>query len=284
MKNILIVTDSTSAMNFEIAEKWGIELIPLSVVINGKEFKDMIEISKEVLYEKLKEGLVPTTSQPNLGYILEKMEAWKKAEYDAIIIFTCSSDLSGTNHAFHLAKEESGLRNVYVVDTRSVGATIMDVAICAKQMVDAGKDVDDILNMADIKLQNQFSFLYPATLAQLKKGGRISPIAASMASLLKLKPLLYLKEDGTVVDRFGLARTEGKIIQLGVDKFRQLNIDSLTHKVYILHADYLKGAQKIEQMCKALFNDIECEIVELPAVLSCHAGLGCIAVQTILKY
>jgi DegV family protein with EDD domain len=283
MANYLIVTDTTSAMNLEIAEKHGIELVPLSVVISGKEFKDLIDISNEVLYEKLRDGLVPTTSQPSTGYIMEKMEKWKEENYDAIIILTCSSDLSGTNANFHMVKEQLGMDNVYVVDTRSVGAPILDGAIRAKEMADEGAGVQDILLMLDKKYQNQFSFLFPETLTQLKKGGRISPIAANMASLLKIKPLLYLKEDGSVVDKFGFARTEGKIVQLIIDKFKDLNVNSLTNKIYISHADNLRGAQKVEQLCKALFDNIDCEIVELPSVLTCHGGLGCIAVQSTLK-
>lgn len=283
MNNYLIVTDTTSAMNFEIAQQHGIELVPLSVIINGKEFKDLLEISTEVLYQKLREGLVPTTSQPSIGYISERMLAWKEANYDAIIILTCSSDLSGTNHNFHMVKKELEMDNVYIVDTRSVAAPIMDGAIRAKQLADEGKSVEEILQVLDMKFQNQFSFLYPASLTQLKKGGRISPLAANMASLLKIKPLLYLKEDGSVVDRFGMARTEGKIIQLGVDKFKALNVNSLTNKFYILHADNLAGARKVEQLGKALFDNIECEIIELPSVLTCHGGLGCVAVQSTLK-
>lgn len=283
MKNILVIADTTSAMNLEIAAEHNIELISLSVIINGKEFKDLVEISNEVLYEKLREGLVPTTSQPNIGYVIEKMEQWKTENYDAIIVLTCSSDLSGANHTFHMIKNQLEMDNVYVVDTRSVGAPIMDGAICARQLADEGKDVDEILLALDKKFQSQFSFLYPETLTQLMKGGRISPIVGGMASILKIKPLLYLKEDGTIVDRFGVARTDAKIMQLCIDKFADVGVDSLTHKIYISHADNLKKAQKFEQITKAFFGDIECEIVELPSVLTCHGGLGCVAIQSILK-
>lgn len=282
MNNFLIAVDTTSAMNVEIAKKYDIALVSLSVVINGREFKDLVEITNDVLYEKLREGLLPTTSQPSIGYVSELMSSWKEKQYDAILILTCSSDLSGTNHTFHMVKQQLEMDNVYIVDTRSVAAPIMDGAIKAKQMADEGASVQDILKVLDLKFQNQFSFLYPATLTQLKRGGRISPLAANMAALLKIKPLLYLKEDGSIVDKFGMARTEGKILQLGIDKFKALHIDSLTHKLYVLHADNLKGAQKVVQVCKAMFNDIDCEIVELPSVLTCHGGLGCVAVQSTL--
>ncbi|MFV0380629.1 MAG: DegV family protein [Breznakia sp.] len=283
MKNYVIVVDTTSATNFEIANRYGMELIPLSIVINGKEFKDQVEITNEELYTQLENGVVPTTSQPNVGYLQEVMSSWKEKAYEAIFILTCSSDLSGTWSALHLAKKELQMDNAFVIDTRSVGAPILDAAIEAKKMAEQDAEVDEILAMLDLKFKNQFSFLYPKTLTQLKKGGRISPVAANMASLLKIKPLLYLKEDGSCVDKFGISRTEGKVVQLIVDKFKQLQINALTHKLYVSHANNEVGAKQTKKFLQAVFQDIECEILELPSVLTCHGGLGCITVQSTLK-
>ena len=114
MEKYLIVTDTTSAMNKEIAAAHGIELISLSVIVDGQEYKDQVDISTEQLYDYLKDGKTPSTSQPNTGYLIEKMEAWQKENYEAIIVVTCSADLSGTNNGFHLAKDTVGLDNVYL--------------------------------------------------------------------------------------------------------------------------------------------------------------------------
>ena len=128
MEKYLIVTDTTSAMNKEIAAAHGIELISLSVIVDGQEYKDQVDISTEQLYDYLKDGKTPSTSQPNTGYLIEKMEAWQKENYEAIIVVTCSADLSGTNNGFHLAKDTVGLDNVYIYDSRQVGAPVMDMA------------------------------------------------------------------------------------------------------------------------------------------------------------
>ncbi|MDH6366678.1 MULTISPECIES: DegV family protein [unclassified Breznakia] len=283
MKNYLIVCDTTSAMDFEMADALGVELLPLSVIINEREFKDLIDIDKETLYRELENGVVPTTSQPSIGYVTQRMEQWKQKDYEAILIFTCSSSLSGANHTYHMVKEDLGMSNVYIIDTRSVAAPILDCVRTAKQMASEDKSVDEILQVIDLKCKNSFSYLYPESLTQLKRGGRISPIAANVASLLRIKILLYLKEDGSVVDKFAVARTETKLVSEAVDKLRSLNVTALTHKAYILHANNIKGAQKVEKIAKAYFDDIECEIIELPTVLTCHGGLGCVAVQTTLK-
>ena len=141
MEKYLIVTDTTSAMDQEIAQKNGIELISLSVIVDGHEYKDQIDISTKQLYDYLRDGKIPSTSQPNTGYLVEQMEKWQEEDYEAIIIITCSADLSGTNNGFHLAKDTVGLDNVYIYDSRQVGAPIMDMAICAKQLADEGKTV-----------------------------------------------------------------------------------------------------------------------------------------------
>ena len=109
MNKYLIVTDTTSAMSLDIANEYGIELISLSVLLDGQEYKDQQDISTEELYQYLKDDQTPSTSQPNTGYLIEKMEQWQKENYDAIIIITCSSDLSGTNNGFHLARDTVGL-------------------------------------------------------------------------------------------------------------------------------------------------------------------------------
>ena len=144
MEKYLIVTDTTSAMDQEIAQKNGIELISLSVIVDGHEYKDQVDISTKQLYDYLRDGKIPSTSQPNTGYLVEQMEKWQEEDYEAIIIITCSADLSGTNNGFHLAKDTVGLDNVYIYDSRQVGAPVMDMAICAKQLADEGKTVDEI--------------------------------------------------------------------------------------------------------------------------------------------
>ena len=197
MKNYLIVTDTTSAMNGVQAKESGIELVSLSVLIDGIEYKDQIDISTEELYKKLEAGCIPTTSQPNTGYLHELMANWKAKNYEAIIIITCSSDLSGTWSGFNLVKNQLEMNNMYIYDSRQVGAPVMDMALAAKQMADNDHDVNEIFEMLEMKTKNSFSFLAPFDFKQLARSGRLSPVAAKMASILKVKALLYLKEDGS---------------------------------------------------------------------------------------
>lgn len=283
MEKYLIVTDTTSAMDQEIAQKNGIELISLSVIVDGKEYKDQIDISTEQLYDYLKDGKTPSTSQPNTGYLIEKMEKWQEEDYEAIIIITCSADLSGTNNGFHLAKETVGLDNVYIYDSRQVGAPVMDMAIRAKQLADEGKTVDEIFTMLEEKTAHSFSFLYPDNFTQLSRSGRLSPMAARMASMLKIKALLCLDEQGKSVDKYSMSRTEVKVLKAIVDKFHELGVNAKQYKIYISDADNLVFAKKAKLLFQTIFHGIEVEINDLPAVLTCHGGLACCAIHSTYK-
>ena len=283
MEKYLIVTDTTSAMNKEIAAAHGIELISLSVIVDGQEYKDQVDISTEQLYDYLKDGKTPSTSQPNTGYLIEKMEAWQKENYEAIIVVTCSADLSGTNNGFHLAKDTVGLDNVYIYDSRQVGAPVMDMAIRAKQLADEGKDVDEIFKVLEEKTKHSFSFLYPDNFDQLSRSGRLSPMAARMASMLKIKALLCLAEQGKSVDKYSMSRTEVKVLKAITDKFHELGVNAEKYKIYISHADNIIFAKKAKLLLQTTFHGIEVEINNLPAVLTCHGGLACCALHSTYK-
>ena len=283
MEKYLIVTDTTSAMNKEIAAAHGIELISLSVIVDGQEYKDQVDISTEQLYDYLKDGKTPSTSQPNTGYLIEKMEAWQKENYEAIIVVTCSADLSGTNNGFHLAKDTVGLDNVYIYDSRQVGAPVMDMAIRAKQLADEGKDVDEIFKVLEEKTKHSFSFLYPDNFDQLSRSGRLSPMAARMASMLKIKALLCLDEQGKSVDKYSMSRTEVKVLKAITDKFHELGVNAEKYKIYISHADNIKKKKKAKLLLQTTFHGIEVEINNLPAVLTCHGGLACCALHSTYK-
>lgn len=283
MEKYLIVTDTTSAMNKEIAAAHGIELISLSVIVDGQEYKDQVDISTEQLYDYLKDGKTPSTSQPNTGYLIEKMEAWQKENYEAIIVVTCSADLSGTNNGFHLAKDTVGLDNVYIYDSRQVGAPVMDMAIRAKQLADEGKDVDEIFKVLEEKTKHSFSFLYPDNFDQLSRSGRLSPMAARMASMLKIKALLCLDEQGKSVDKYSMSRTEVKVLKASTDKFHELGVNAEKYKIYISHADNIVFAKKSKLLLQTTFHGIEVEINNLPAVLTCHGGLACCALHSTYK-
>lgn len=108
-------------------------------------------------------------------------------------------------------------------------------------------------------------------------------MAARMASMLKIKALLCLDEQGKAVDKYTMARTEVKILKSIVDKFHELGVNAKQHKIYISHADNEIFAKKAKLLFQTTFHGIDVEINYLPAVLTCHGGLACCAIHTTYK-
>jgi len=282
MKKILIVTDSTICMDINEAKEMGIIIAPLSVILEGKEYQDQVELSSADLVNKLKEKAAPKTSQPNLGLLDEMMKKFKEEDYDHIIVFALSSNLSGTYQAFRLAAAQNDLRNIDIVDTLTLAGPQRAVVLKAAEMAKGGASKEDILNMAQKAFKNTVSYLYPETLEQLKRGGRVSPAAAALSSLLKIKALLILENGATTIEKMGTARTETKIFEMLLESLEQHQVSAKTHKLYLLSCEAMDTIDRFKEAATKKFGDIHYEVYELPAVLAAHAGLGTIAVQAAL--
>jgi DegV family protein with EDD domain len=282
MSKICIVADSSTNINLQQAKQLGIEIAPLSIIVNDKEYQDQVDMAPSRLIELLKEKAVPTTSQPNLGLLDGMMKNLKSQNFDYIIVFTLSSFLSGTHQAFRLAATDNDIENIDIVDSLSIAGPLKDVVLKAAEMAKAGATKEEILAMSKTVFAMTTSFLFPNTLDQLKRGGRVSPAVAALSSLLKIKPLLMLKNGGTTIEKFNTARTETKIFDLMLDEFEKQEVKAGTHKIHVLHCEGLDVAESFITNLKTRFGDIEVEVSELPAVLAAHAGIKSIAVQASL--
>lgn len=284
MKKILIATDSTSGLTIEEANKYGIALLPLSVIVDGKEYRDLYDITTEEVYEYDKKKANLSTTQPNLGYLEETMKQWKEENYDAIICISLAHTFSGTYQAIKMMGEEIGLSQLIQIDSSIVASPMKHASILAKKMVDEGHDVDEIILEVNKIFDDTVSFLLPETLDNLKRGGRITGAAAAMSSLLKIKPLLYLERRSGKIEKHSVHRTENKVFKTIIDEFKKRGVTSDTHMFYIPHAVNLPIVERFIAFMKNDFPNMEYEILDLPAVLTTHAGIGAFAVQSVLKF
>lgn len=282
MSKICIVTDSSTGISKEVAEKLNIIVAPLSIIVDEKEYQDQVDMNAAQLITLLKAGKVPTTTQPNLGLLDTMMERLKKENYEHIIVFALNSYLSGTYQAFQLAADTHELKNVTVVDTLTLAGPLKDIAMQAAKMAKDNASKEDILAMAKTIMTMTKSYLYPHTLEQLKRGGRVSATAATLSSLLKIKPLLILANGGKTIEKEATARTENKIFELIIQGFKDDGIQAGKNKLHVLHCEGEEIAEKFIALANEAFNGIEIEIAELPAVLAAHAGIKSVAVQSSL--
>lgn len=203
MNRVAIVTDSNSGITRAMAKELGIYVIPMPFYINEKLFYEDITLSQEEFYEYLKSGAEISTSMPSLSDVTDLWDKLLK-EYDEIIHIPMSSGLSGSCSAAQaLAQDYDG--KVFVVDNRRISITQKQCSIDAKALADAGWGAAEIRDYLLETAADSSIYITLNTLYYLKKGGRITPAAAALGTLLRLKPVLQIQ--GDKLDAYAKSRT-----------------------------------------------------------------------------
>ena len=188
MKKIIIVTDSNSGITQEEGKALGIFVIPMPFTIDGEEFLEEISITQEKFFELLEKGADVKTSQPSQFY-LEDLWTNLLKEYESVIYIPMTSGLSGTcENAKQYAKKFEG--KVLVVDNLRISAPQKICVYEAVEMAKRGKSALEIKEYLERTKSKHSIYLTLTTLKYLKKGGRITPLAAAIGDILKLKPIL----------------------------------------------------------------------------------------------
>jgi DegV family protein with EDD domain len=282
MSKILIVTDSSASIDLEVAKQHGIEIVPLSVELEGKVYRDQLDMTGAELREKLKQKAAPKTSQPNLGYVNDLMKRWKGEGWDDVIIFSLSSNLSGTYQGFHLAMMDNDMTNVTLVDTLTLAGPLRDIVFKAASMVKEGKTKEEILAMAQTVIDMTQGFLIPENLDQLVRGGRVSPALKTVATLLKLRTLAVLRNKGKTFDKAGTSRTEAGIFKMVIDDFAEKGVAVGVTKFVICECEAQDIALRLKSALVERFGPVDVDIIDLPATLTAHAGLRAVSIQSSL--
>lgn len=284
MKKIAIVTDSNSGITQEMGKTMGIHVIPMPFFIDGELFLEDITLTQEEFYKRLGEDSDISTSQPSPG---EVMECWDELlkEYDEIVHIPMSSGLSSTCHAAQsLSQEYEG--KVCVVDNQRISVTQKQSVEDAIVLRNAGKSASEIKEILEAEKLQASIYITVDTLKYLKKGGRVTPAAAALGTVLNLKPVLQIQ--GEKLDAFSKVRgwkaakrTMLKAIEKDLnDRFADVREDMVLGMAYTCSKE---EAQEWKQEIAEKFP--EYEIVEGPLSLSvaCHIGPGAMAVTCMKK-
>src|SRR5690625_5750454 len=208
---IAVMSDSTASITKELQEQYQIHILPLSVVFGEVAYREELDISTEVFYKKLKESeRLPTTSQPSIGLIEEKLAALAK-DYDAVISIHLSSEISGTYQAVRQAGEMTDNIDVYAFDSELSAMPQGFYAIKAAELIQENKAPAEIIEiLAEMKTTIKAYFMVD-DLTNLQRGGRLSPSQALIGSFLQVKPILYFVDK--MIVPFEKIRTRKKAIK-----------------------------------------------------------------------
>lgn len=280
-----IITDSNSGITMEEAKQLGIYVVPMPFYMNDEVFYEGIDLTHEQFYEKMADdGIDIKTSMPAVGTVAD---LWDKVleEYDEIVYIPMSSGLSSSYQtAAMIAEDYDG--KVKVVNNQRISVTqklsVMDALAMAKE----GKNADAIKEYLEATKFDSTIYIMVGTLKYLKKGGRITPAAAALGTLLKIKPVLQIL--GSKLDAFAKARTIKQAKQIMLDaiaKDIETKFDGNPDNVHISMA-YTGSTDEIEIFKKEvleIYPNHDIMVNPLSLSVSCHIGEGAIAVTATKK-
>lgn len=284
MKKVAIVTDSNSGIRQSEAKQLGIFILPMPFTIDGKSYFEDINLTQEEFYEKLMNGAEVFTSQPVVGDVSHLWDEVLK-EYDEIVHIPMSSGLSGScQTAIMLSQEYDG--KVVVVDNQRISVTQKRDVIDAKRLADEGKSAKEIYDILMENKLNSSIYITVNTLEYLKKGGRITPAAALLGGMLKIKPVLTIQ--GEKLDAFTKTRTMSKgkqIMKDAIAKDIAERFDGDYHNVYIdvAYTYDRDAALEFKKELEEIYPDANINCDPLSLSVSCHIGPHSLAVAASKK-
>jgi DegV family protein with EDD domain len=280
MSHITLVTDSTASLPPEVAERHGIVVVPLQVVIGARSYEEAVEggATAETVAEALREWKPVSTSRPTPAAMLEVYEQAAAEGASGIVSVHLSSELSGTFESAQLAAKESPVP-VTTVDSRQLGMATGFAVVAAAEVLAAGGSAEEAADVVRRRTSQTTSLFYVDTLEYLRRGGRIGAAAALLGSALSVKPLLQLV-DGRIGMREKV-RTAGRALsrleELAVGAAGEQQVDvAVAHLANPERADLL--AEHLRTRLAANLDDREVVVGEVGAVIGAHVGPGMVAV------
>lgn len=281
MNKIAILTDSNSGITQEQARELELFVLPMPFYISGKMFFEGINLSQEDFYKKLEEDAEISTSQPSIGEITDEFERLLK-EYEQVVFIPMSSGLSGTCQTGTMIAQDYDGR-VQVVDNQRISVTLRQSVLDAKQLADSGKTAQEIKEILECEKMESSIYITLETLKYLKKGGRITPAAATIGTILNLKPVLQIQ--GEKLDAYAKARGKSSAKKIMLKAMRaDLNgrfKDAFEQKQMHIAAAYtgnIEEAQEWKRELEKTFPQYEIHMDPLSLSISCHIGYGALAI------
>lgn len=280
MSKVIVVTDSNSGITPDEAKMLGVEVLPMPFYINEQMYYENIDLTQEQFYEKLAAGGDIKTSMPLVGDVTDKWDELLK-ENDEIVYIPMSSGLSSScETAYMLSQDYDG--KVQVVNNQRISVTMRQSVIDAKKLAEEGKNAAEIKQiLEDAKFESSI-YIMVDTLTYLKKGGRITPAAAALGTLLKLKPVLQIQ--GEKLDAFAKARTVKQAKSIMIDAMKSdfekrfNNPDGSQINLEMAYTHDLAAAEAFKEEVQAAFPNNEIVMSPLSLSISCHIGPGALAI------
>lgn len=280
-----VVTDSNSGITQAEGKRLGIYVLPMPFNIDGQDYYEGIDLTQQEFFTRMAQDADITTSQPSPEDVMKLWDELLK-EYDEIVYIPMSSGLSGSWQTAHmLARDYEG--RVQVVNNHRISVTQRQSALDALELAHKGWSAVRIREELERVKADSVIYVTVETLKYLKKGGRITPAAAALGTLLKLKPVLVIL--GEKLDAFAKARTskQAKAIMIAAIKrdlkTRLEDEECRNTHLEIAHAQNEEAAELLKLELQEHFPHANIYVAPLSLSIACHIGPGCLAIAAARK-
>lgn len=278
----VILTESSCDLTPELAERAGAEVLPLSFTMEEKNYPhypDGRAMSIAAFYEKMKNGATAVTAAANVTELAEGMEAHLKAGRD--VLFLCfSSGLSSTRNACAIAaselQEQYPERKICTVDTLAASGGQGLLVLAAGEMQKAGASIEEVRDFVEAEKLHMCHWFTVDDLTYLKRGGRISPTVAAVGTMLNIKPVMHVDNEGHLIP---VEKARGRKAALAalLKHMRDTVTEPESQRVMLCHTCCREEAERLRQDILAEFHPREVLITEVGPIIGAHTGPGLMA-------
>ena len=276
---VRIVSDSSTLYSPTQAKEAGFAVSALSVTIAGNTYREFEEISSRRFVEIIREGHMPTSSQPAIG---EVTALYESLAGEPILNIAMADGLSGTYRSAVAAAELCENADITVVNTRTLCGPHRYMVQKALEMANSGETLENILSWLNARMDSAKSFLIPADFDYLRRGGRLSPLVSQVGKMVGLAPIMTQTDDGCRLTVASIRRGYNAAIKYVAEYLQKKHIGA-GWRVYISHAaDEEKVNYTLKKLTEAL-PGATIEVVDLSPAFITQGGPGCLAVQYVME-
>ncbi|HEX7620534.1 MAG TPA: DegV family protein [Anaerolineales bacterium] len=278
MPHIVIITDTDSSLPFDLAKKHNIVQVPILIQFGDESFQDAYDIDNDAIFTRIdREGKLPSTAAPSPGQFVDAFQQAFNSGADEVLCMTISSEMSATYAAACQAAGMLPGKRIVVLDTRSLAMGQGYMVLAAAEAVARGASIEEAVAEAENVRSRTYLFGALATLKYIAMSGRVSHLAAGMAGLLDIKPVLAIQNGK--LELFEKIRTQKKALDRAVELSMEKAVGHKIEKMAVLNVKATAAARHFQTLLHA---SLPCpdEIIfaEINPGLSVHTGAGMVAV------
>jgi DegV family protein with EDD domain len=280
MKKTAVIAVSTGCLDYLDVPYDNLYIIRCKILINDQTFNDYIDITAERFYDMLNndKSLMPSSSMPSLGEITETFDQIIEDGYDNVLVITISSALSGTYQTALMARNAYDKPlNISVINTKNAAISEGFISLEALRMIDEGKNLDTIIQTLETLSTSRKQYFMVDNLRLLVKNGRLSGASGFLGSLLKIKPILEVNDEGKIVP-FEKVRTQKKALERMVDHVIE-DLKSIDNFVITYDtSDNKVGFDYVKSRIDAAYPNNRFYAAPITPVIGCHTGVGTVGI------